>query len=150
MTLLVRSIAVVLIVAGWSGCLGGGSGNSVHPAGDDLVASFSFSPDLPAVNDPVHFTDESQGSPGAWEWTFGDGATSNEPSPTHAFASEDVFTVRLTVTNAAGAKDAAALFVTVGSVKDGGGPGTFRVDFTYEVAGRTEVVDFGGGTGGGG
>ncbi|MBI2076908.1 MAG: PKD domain-containing protein [Euryarchaeota archaeon] len=140
MTPPVRLVVLVLLITGWSGCMGGGAGKSAPPSAEGLVASFSFSPELPAVNDPVQFRDESDGSPVAWNWAFGDGATSTEASPTHSFATEDVFTVRLTVTNAAGATDAAALFVTVGSVKGGGDPSAFRIDFTYDVMGQ--AVEF--------
>lgn len=66
------------------------------------VASFSWSPGSPTVGEPVSFTDTSSGSPTAWSWSFGDGATSQEQDPTHTFASAATFDVSLTVTNDAG------------------------------------------------
>lgn len=50
----------------------------------------------------VKFTDASTGSPTSWHWDFGDGATSCQQNPTHAYPSGGTYTVTLTVKNAAG------------------------------------------------
>ncbi len=50
----------------------------------------------------VTFTDTSTGAPTAWSWDFGDGTTSALQNPTKAYAAAGNYTVRLTVTNAAG------------------------------------------------
>jgi len=51
----------------------------------------------------VMFVDNSLGSiPLTYQWDFGDGATSTEPSPTHIYTTSGTFTVKLTVTNAYG------------------------------------------------
>jgi glucose/arabinose dehydrogenase len=51
----------------------------------------------------VSFTDTST-VPGAsaWEWSFGDGATSTQQSPTHTYTASGRYNVRLTVTGANG------------------------------------------------
>ncbi|MEO8768604.1 MAG: PKD domain-containing protein [Ferruginibacter sp.] len=51
-------------------------------------------------NDPLRrsFLDRSIGAD-TYSWTFGDGGTSNIPSPTHVWASPGVYIVSLTVTN---------------------------------------------------
>ncbi|HLE47067.1 MAG TPA: PKD domain-containing protein [Candidatus Thermoplasmatota archaeon] len=136
-----RLIVLPLLVGAFAGCMGGGGVQSTPPGDDPLVASFTFSPEIPAVGDPVQFSDTSSGGPTSWSWEFGDGATSAEASPSHAFGREEVFAVSLTVADATGQADTAAVFVSVGSM--GGGtptPDQFRVDFTYTVLGR--VVDF--------
>lgn len=47
----------------------------------------------------VHFTDMSYGNILNWEWDFGDGTTSSEPSPTHVFLEDGVYNVCLTISN---------------------------------------------------
>jgi PKD repeat protein len=48
------------------------------------------------------FTDSSTGNPTAWSWDFGDGSASTAQSPSHQYAQAGSYTVRLTVSNAAG------------------------------------------------
>ena len=45
----------------------------------------------------LSFSDQSTGSVISWFWDFGDGTTSTQPNPTHAYASIDSFDVCLTV-----------------------------------------------------
>jgi len=60
-------------------------------------AAFSYS------GDPfVSFIDLSSLDPFAWEWSFGDGGTSNFQHPFHTYAEEDIYTVCITATNAGG------------------------------------------------
>ncbi len=49
----------------------------------------------------VQFTDQSSGPVVSWLWDFGDGNTSTEQNPSHAYAAEGKYTVKLTVTNSA-------------------------------------------------
>jgi len=55
----------------------------------------------------VQFTDHSANSPASWAWDFNDdGVTdSTQQNPTYTFTSPGVYTVKLTVTNAAGSDD---------------------------------------------
>ncbi|WP_292387765.1 PKD domain-containing protein [Methanosarcina sp. UBA5] len=49
----------------------------------------------------VQFTDLSQNAD-EWNWDFGDGATSTDENPTHAYSSAGNYTVKLTASNEAG------------------------------------------------
>jgi PKD repeat protein len=46
----------------------------------------------------VSFTDQSSGEVTAWHWDFGDGSTSDEQNPSHAYETVGLFDVSLTVT----------------------------------------------------
>lgn len=61
-------------------------------------AQFSFSANVLTVD----FHDQSTGYPIAWNWDFGDGATSAAQNPSHTYAMSGTYTVCLTVTNAFG------------------------------------------------
>jgi PKD repeat protein len=50
----------------------------------------------------VNFTDLSSGSPTSWDWTFGDGGTSQAQHPSHDYTSVNSYTVGLTAYNAQG------------------------------------------------
>ena len=50
----------------------------------------------------VQFTDLSTHNPDTWEWDFGDGNTSTEQNPVHAYSETGTYTVTLTVTNSYG------------------------------------------------
>ncbi|GIK27489.1 MAG: hypothetical protein BroJett007_06270 [Chloroflexota bacterium] len=50
----------------------------------------------------VQFTDLSTGQIDTWQWDFGDGTTSTDQNPAHAYAVDGTYTVRLTVANAGG------------------------------------------------
>lgn len=66
----------------------------------------------------VQFTDTSNApGPTAWQWSFGDGSTSNLQNPTHAYANEGVYNVRLAVTAANGlVVEQKNAFVRVGEI----------------------------------
>ncbi len=52
-------------------------------------------------NDDIQFTDESIYAV-SWSWNFGDGTTSTDQNPTHAYAAAGKYTVTLEVTNELG------------------------------------------------
>ncbi len=61
-------------------------------------AEFSFDPQRAAlVGQRLRFVDRSTGAT-AWSWEFGDGATSIEQNPVHAYLSTGSYTVTLTIT----------------------------------------------------
>ena len=65
-------------------------------------AEFAFSPEDPNSMDTITFVDLSSDDDGevtGWEWDFGDGTTSNEPSPTHRFYQGGTYPVSLVVTD---------------------------------------------------
>ena len=75
-------------------------GTSTHL---DLTAASlggaSFSADVTAGPIPltVRFTDKSSGNPTSWSWAFGDGGTSTEQHPVHAYIAPGNYTVALSV-----------------------------------------------------
>ena len=50
----------------------------------------------------VAFTDESTYTPSEWHWDFGDGTTSTEQNPTHAYSIKKGYDVKLRATNQSG------------------------------------------------
>ncbi|HOD49906.1 MAG TPA: PKD domain-containing protein [Candidatus Hydrogenedentes bacterium] len=69
-----------------------------------LGASFSVSSNTAFTDEELQFTDHSQVVADApaivsWLWEFGDGASSTEQNPRHAYASEGSYDVSLTVSN---------------------------------------------------
>lgn len=56
-----------------------------------------------AAKQKVTFTNESEGNPETYLWTFGDGTTSTEQSPIHEYALPGDYEVCLLVTNGCGA-----------------------------------------------
>nr|WP_245859958.1 PKD domain-containing protein [Methanosarcina spelaei] len=66
------------------------------------VAAFSASPTSGKAPLNVKFTDKSTGTPTKWQWNFGDGTTSTKQNITHKYSKAGTYTVKLTVTNAAG------------------------------------------------
>jgi len=54
------------------------------------------------VSQTITFTDTSSGLPVSWLWSFGDGITSTQQSPTHTYSVANSYTVWLTTTNACG------------------------------------------------
>lgn len=89
-----------------------------EPANEAPTAAFSFAcTDLTCT-----FTDGSDdpdGTVAAWSWTFGDGGTSTEANPQHAYAGGGVYEVVLTVTDDDGATDATSRQVTVTPANQG-------------------------------
>jgi len=66
------------------------------------VADFSASPTSGKTPLNVKFTDTSTGSPTSWFWNFGDGSKSYLQNPVHKYSKAGIYTVNLTVKNAAG------------------------------------------------
>ena len=71
------------------------------------IARLSLAPDQVFVGEPIAFrgsdsVDPDDGpSPLTYAWDFGDGSTSTEADPTHAYAAPDAYTVTLTVRDGA-------------------------------------------------
>ncbi len=101
---------VVLTV---QGALGSAADTQQIQVGE-LMAGFSvaISPSDPFQ---VSFSDESMGNVTSWSWDFGDGVTSTEQDPVHAYAQADLYTVSLTVQGALGS-DAETQELRVGEI----------------------------------
>ena len=112
------------------------------------TASFSLSPTSPLAGAAAQLTDTSTGSPTAWSWSFGDGATSSAQNPTHAWSTAGSYPVTLTASNASGSSTASHTVEvrTAGSsvcapsstslCLDGSTPGDrrFRLEIAYTTA----------------
>jgi PKD repeat protein len=72
---------------------------STPPPSPSVTADFTYSPNPAVAGLPVHFSDASSGSPTSWSWTFGDGTSSVQQSPSHTYATEGTYTVFLTAAN---------------------------------------------------
>jgi PKD repeat protein len=64
-----------------------------------LGANFTAEPLNGTAPLEVNFTDTSTGTPISWAWAFGDGNTSTERDPTHAYENPGLYTVNLTVSD---------------------------------------------------
>jgi PKD repeat protein len=71
----------------------------VTPTPSVLTASFAVSSAAPYAGSAVQFTDTSAGVPRSWQWTFGDGASSTDRNPSHAYARRGAYAVTLRVGN---------------------------------------------------
>lgn len=70
------------------------------------TAAFGYGPTNPTVRDGVEFADTStddDGTIASWFWSFGDGATSTVPNPTHRYTTNGPKSVTLAVTDNDGA-----------------------------------------------
>lgn len=64
-----------------------------------LVANFSGAPLSGCAPLNVSFSDLSTGGATSWAWNFGDGGTSTQQNPAHAYQTAGSFSVTLTVSN---------------------------------------------------
>jgi PKD repeat protein len=89
------------------------------PSNQPPTAAFSVSPTDPDEGEAVDFTNTSTDNDGTvseWAWTFGDGGTSTDESPTHTYADNSTFQACLTVTDDDGATDDVCHDVVVSNV----------------------------------
>jgi PKD repeat protein len=89
------------------------------------IAKFEFNPEIfgidratwqPTTKENIVFTDQSSdpdGSIVSYLWDFGDGKTSTDRNPTHAYERAGSYTVTLTVTDNEGATASASATITV-------------------------------------
>jgi gliding motility-associated-like protein len=92
-------------------------------------AAFSASTTLTDIDSPgIQFINASSGNVVANAWTFGDGGTSDEGSPFHAFTDTGSFSVELIVATAFGCTDTATIAVRIDPTHHIELPNTFTPD----------------------
>ena len=79
-----------------------------------MNSSFYTDFNIWAINDPVLFTNTSTGDPQSFNWDFGDGNTSTEENPTHAYVNEGTYQITLTVGYPYGCSYSVAYTIIVG------------------------------------
>ena len=101
------------------------------------TAEFYYVPPSPDDLDNVSFYDKSgdaDGSIVSWKWEFGDGNTSSEKNPSHTYADNGIYTVKLIVTDNDGATDPVLHSVLISNVPP-------VADFTYSPQNATDLED---------
>jgi len=91
------------------------------------VANFTYLPLNPLTSDLVQFSDAStdpDGTISSWLWSFGDGSISNNKNPTHHYADDGTYLVKLNITDNDGGKKAISKSITISNVPP-------HVNFTY-------------------
>jgi uncharacterized repeat protein (TIGR01451 family)/fimbrial isopeptide formation D2 family protein len=94
---------VQLVVTGADGATVSAARTLAVGLGNDApIAQFSAQPSDPYAGESVGFYDSSIGVIDTWAWDFGDGGSSNERNPDHAYASVGSYSVTLTVAGPGG------------------------------------------------
>jgi PKD repeat protein len=95
-------------------------GTSTLPGGT-VKSQFTSSPSVGRAPLEVQFTDRSSGAT-TWNWDFGDGGTSTEPSPVHVYMTTGTYKVTLSVSGADGSDTSTGTIMVIGgpSVNPGG------------------------------
>ena len=102
--LVVFSVVVLLVAGSFSGCFE-----------SSAKVDFSYAPETPIVGNSIQFVSPS-GSFVKFLWDFGDGNTSLEENPSHAYVSNGTYTVKLTVWNSEGNSYSVVKNITVSDV----------------------------------
>jgi len=90
------------------------------PVNQSPIASFSFSPNNPAINTEITFDASSSYDPdgqiASYEWDFGDGITGKDEVVKHSYSSDKQYTVSLKVIDDGGKSDTMSVQVTIGKI----------------------------------
>jgi PKD repeat protein len=97
----------------------------------------------PTNNSTVTFSAPPSGGspPYTYAWDFGDGASSAEPSPTHTYAANGTYSVKVTVTDSAGNQAIQTRQVIIGAQAPRQQPGPFGLG-SGELAGIIVLAGF--------
>ncbi|MBI5022087.1 MAG: PKD domain-containing protein [Ignavibacteriales bacterium] len=97
------TIIIAIAVIALSGCKKNNpSEPTVGSKQSPPVAAFVANLTSTYTGGAIRFEDRSTGEPTAWEWSFGDGSTSNEQNPIHVYSKTGAYTVSLNVSNTGG------------------------------------------------
>jgi PKD repeat protein len=126
-----------------------GAGRTLHVGGAGPTASIGVS-SAPTAGAPVTFSGVESRDPGGsivgYEWEFGDGSKATGATPSHTYAANGLYTVKLQVTGSDGLNAQVTRPVTIEAPSSGGGGG----GGTGGGGGPTGGGGTGGGTGAGG
>lgn len=108
----------------------------VYPAQDMVMVSDLDRVDLPLGI--VNFATASTSDPVRWQWNFGDGNTSDDPEPAHAFAYAGKYEVIVTTTDINGCEETASKLLEVRKITNVHLPNAFSpnqdgVNDTYRI-----------------
>jgi PKD repeat protein len=117
---------------------------TVSNSGNSPVANFIATPTSGTAPLTVNFTDQSTNTPTSWQWDFGDGGTSTQQNPSHAYNNAGNYTVTLTATNVYGSdSENKTGYITVTS---GGGGGGATLDWVNVSGGTFQMGSNNGGS----
>ncbi len=123
---------ISLTVTNGQGCVASATQTGYVTVNAPPIAAFSAYPTLTCTNIQVTFTNNSTaaGSP-SYTWLFGDGQSSNNSNPTHAYSNPGTYTVTLVVVDGNGCHDSLAypnlITVVAGTVAAFTGPSSICV-----------------------
>lgn len=103
--------------------------------GEECHAAFTYET---GSGNTIHFIDQSDDDPDivTWQWSFGDGTSSDDPNPVHTYAEPGVYVVCLIVTNEFGCVSDVCHEVIVQ------GPEECEALFNFEYSENGEIVFF--------
>ncbi len=89
------------------------TGNAINIAANaSVIANFSYLPVPPFINQPVQFTDESNGNIISWNWQI-DNSVIGQQHPQYTFNQDGMHTVKLVVVDANGCIDSISISIEV-------------------------------------
>ena len=117
------------------------------PAAPPVSAAFDMTPASPQVRANIAFTDRSTGSPTSWQWSFGDGSSSNAQNPSHAYVTPGSFAVSLTASNSSSSSTTSRVItITAPTSYHSLVPAAAQTNGLGGSVWRTELTLFNGGT----
>jgi PKD repeat protein len=82
-----------------------------------LVADFTGAPDTDYSPLTLRFFDLSRGTPGTWQWDFGDGTNATEQHPVHQYRQSGLYTTTLVITRDDGSRRIAVRTDILGTLR---------------------------------
>lgn len=136
-----RAFSIVTAAALVAACGGDTSGSSPLEPGAAPTAWFAFScSGLTCAFGDQSYAADAAGRVASYVWDFGDGQTSSERSPSHAYTAEGMYTVALTVTDDRGEQGSVSR--QVGPVVSGLPTYSFTVNCTFLACSFTADIPF--------
>lgn len=81
-------------------------------------ASFGWQPTFGCPNEPIQFTDTSQGAADTWLWEFGDGGISGQQNPTYTYTTPGDYQVTFTISQTIGGTTCSDSIVQTVTIND--------------------------------